>query len=203
MKKVTMFVSLLFMLVFPTFALAQEVAPPQSPPAVVSPSVSPVAAAFWQYVFPFLLTAVSGALTWALALLTKWLREKASAVNQSATQARFTHAMDALWGVVANTVAELNVSMKSKLPSYLADGKISPEEAADLKAAALEIVKTKLGPNLLGVVKAELGGVFETVVGGMIEKAVVATKDTTISGDGVTSLNKAGASPSGGVPFNP
>lgn len=198
MKKVAMFVGLLFMLVFPSFALAQEVATPPPPPAA-----SPIAAAFWQYVFPVLITGVSGALTWALALLTKWLREKAAAVNQTAGQARFTHAMDALWGVVANTVAELNVSMKSKLASYLADGKISPEEAADLKAAALEIIKTKLGPNLLGVVKSELGGVFETVVGGMIEKAVVATKDTSVSGDGITRPSTENAKPAAGVPFNP
>jgi len=69
-------------------------------------------------------------------------------------------------------VLELDAVMKPKLKAYLADGVLSDEEKADLKATAVGLLKSKLPGNLLAAAGGIFGAFTDTYLAGKIEQAV-------------------------------
>lgn len=169
--------SLLLFLCLPLLAFGQEArwatdVLPALEPAPASPSL------FWQYIFPVLLTGVSALVAWGLKILGSFVNSKVESISVESSAKRWAVAGEKLLVIVSGVVADANVRLKAKLASYLEDGKISPEEAAAIKAEVMLLVKEKLTPELLGYLKGQFGDLFEHVLSGTIERAVVNLKPT-------------------------
>lgn len=172
MFKRLLFVATLFSL--PVFAQVAVV--PDTPP-----QQSMLAQLWWNDVLPFLGTVLMSALVWLIKKGMEFFAAKAKAENASATE-RFLHTnMTRLMIVVNAIVADVNVRLRPKLQSFLTDGKITPEEAAELKAEALSLLKAKLAPDLLVFVRDMGGGLLDNVLSGIVERAVVENKGTVPS----------------------
>lgn len=123
-----------------------------------------------QQALAWLLDAALAAIVGVLALLAQYLRSK------SATS------LAARAGLVATEAAtaavhELDATMRPLLLSAAADGKLSPEEAKQLRDHALEVLKTKLGPNALKAITSAFGFDFlDTFLRGKVEQAVAQKK---------------------------
>lgn len=122
---------------------------------------------------PWLLTISAPALTWAFAKLGAYFKAKAAEANASALQIKAFSALEQLDVLAANVVSHLNADVKEKIAGFLADGTLSEEEKAELKALAMSALTSEAGPQALGILKGLLGDLFETVVSGAIEKAVL------------------------------
>lgn len=124
---------------------------------------------FLDYAMPPLLTALGAAAVWALAKLAAWLQskgEESKLFRLTATVADLAH----------STVAELNATLRPQLASALADGHITAEEGARLKATALDVLKNKLPVGLRTLATQAFGASVDTWLGGHIERAVTAQK---------------------------
>lgn len=123
--------------------------------------------AFLEYVLPPLATALGAATVWAVSRLATWLHskgEESKLFRLTATVADLAHSV----------VAELNATLRPQLASALADGVLTPEEGAKLKAAALDVLKNKLPAGLQTLASQVFGSAVDTWLGGHIERAVSA-----------------------------
>lgn len=75
-----------------------------------------------------------------------------------------------------SVVAELEVTLKPQLEAALADGKLTDAEKKQLKAAALEALKNKLPPAVMATAHDVFGGLLDTWLGGLVERAVAEQK---------------------------
>lgn len=138
-----------------------------SPGAPMQPDVLPQPTAlslFVDYVLPPLATAAGSISVAVLALLVKWLREKA-ATTQAAR-------VGLVFGELAQSiVADLEVTLRPKLQVALADGKLTPEEGRALKNSAMGRL-TQLAPLELTRSAHQLfGPLLADWLSGLIERA--------------------------------
>lgn len=71
-------------------------------------------------------------------------------------------------------VLELDRTLKPQLQAALADGVLTDAEKAQLKAAAVELLKTKLPAGLLSMAGGIFGAFTDTYLAGKVEEAVLA-----------------------------
>lgn len=179
------------LVLLPFLALAQVTA--TDPPVV--PAQSAFGAAFWTVIFPTLSTVVGAACVWALTKLGAFINEKTAALKVEAVTnkdrviaSKFAASGERLYAIVLSVVADANVSLRPQFTEFMKDGVFSPDEAKQMKELVMNLLKAKLAPDFLAYLRNELGGLFDNVLGGMIERAVVATRETVPS---FPSLNAA------------
>ena len=137
----------------PSFALAQ-----------VEPA-TPAGESFLAKLGPSLLDLLSAAAIAGIGVLAAFLRAKSAESKAAKVGLVVTEAARA-------AVLELDASIKPKLKAFLADGKLSDEEKAELKKMALDLLKTKLPAGLLSAAGGVFGAFTDTYLAGKIEQAV-------------------------------
>lgn len=147
--------------------LAQEVVLADAGGSFTNPTaapVSPVASFFVALREPLIdiLAAIGSAL---LGLLALWVRNKAK-------DNKLFSALQIGTDIVATYVAKAEVELKPMFKSFLADGKISAEEGAQLKAKVLEILKRDMPASLMQTLGSALGPALDGWLSGKIEQAV-------------------------------
>jgi hypothetical protein len=170
-----LFVAAALAVLTPALALAQDGGQPlplPTSPVAPAPAQSPLLGLFFEYALPPLLTGLGGLVLWLLGKLGTFLAAKTSAQVQGSRAAKGLDALSKLTAIVQHTVTEAEVSLRPLFSKSLEDGRLTPEEGAALKAAVLKQLKEQLAPELLALVKTELGDAFETVLGGLVEGAV-------------------------------
>lgn len=115
-----------------------------------------------------LVSLVGVALTAAMAFLTNLLAQKAKASKVAAFA--FT-----VWEKAQSVVAYVDVHIRPTVDKDLADGALTAEEKAELKAEAMKLLKEALGEagltklsSLLGL----FGGAADVFLSGLIERAL-------------------------------
>lgn len=118
---------------------------------------------------PILLSALTAGATWALAHLALWLKAKAEGN-------RAFNALAQVEDLVASVVQDVENTTKPLLASALADGELTTAEGVQLKTAAMDAVKKRLGADGLATLKkvlgAVIGGDLDGWLSGKIEQAV-------------------------------
>jgi hypothetical protein len=136
------------------------------PAADSSPVVEPAKPSVFLQLAGSLADLVMTGLLALIGMLIAYLRSKSATDKASHIGLVITEAARA-------AVLELDATIKPKLKEYLADGVLSDFEKADLKARALEILKTKLPAGVLSTAATVFGAAFlDTYLGGKIEQAV-------------------------------
>lgn len=138
-----------------------------------APSGSPVLELVLKYIAPPLLTAIGGLLAWLLGLAVSYLKTKTET-------SKLAHVGLFLTEAARNVVAEVEATLVPMAKEAMADGKLTPEEGAKIKAAALELLKTKLPPALLLQAKGAFGPLLDTILGGLLERANAEQKVQTL-----------------------
>ena len=138
----------------PSFALAQ-----------VEPAAPTAGQSFLSALGPSLLDLLTAAAIAGIGLLAAFLRAKASESKVAKVSLVVTEAARA-------AVLELDATIKPKLKAFLADGVLSDAEKAELKAMAMDLLKTKLPAGLLTTAGSVFGAFTETYLAGKIEQAV-------------------------------
>lgn len=114
-------------------------------------------------------TLLMGALTWAGVAVKNLIATK---VQNEAVKGVLTRLDDAVFAVVK----ELEQTVAAGLREAAADGKITPEEVAKIKQAALDKVKSYVGPKGLDTALAVLGlkdaSALDALISGRVEAAV-------------------------------
>lgn len=134
----------------------------------------------WNTILPALLSALAPALLWLLTKVGAFFKAKAEAAKQGSAENKVFDALLQLETLASNTVAHLNGSLKEKLQGYLADGVLTEEEKAELKAAAMATLTSESGPEAIALLKKVLGSAFEAVISGAIEKAVAKANESKL-----------------------
>ena len=122
---------------------------------------------FWSTFFPLILSGASTVAAWAMAKLALYLGARAK-------ESRWALATAQLLGIVQHVVAEAEVTLRPQFAKAMADGTLTAEEGAALKAEVMRIVRERVAPETLEFIRQQLGSAFETVLGGAVERAVVA-----------------------------
>lgn len=135
--------------------LAQDI---PAPPSAASPSVGLQLAGA-------LTDLLMAALVAGIGMLATYLRTKAAESRAAKVGLVVTEAARA-------AVLDLDREMKPKLKAALADGVLTDKEKAELKAAAVELLKTKLPAGLLGTAGQVFGAFTDTYLAGKVEQAV-------------------------------
>jgi hypothetical protein len=68
-------------------------------------------------------------------------------------------------------VAELEVTLRPKIQAMLADGTLTADEGLVLKTEAMNLLKTRLPATLLQSASGMFGGLLDTWLGGLVERA--------------------------------
>jgi hypothetical protein len=123
--------------------------------------------AFWSMVFPLVLSVASSVAAWALA---KW----ALYLGAKAKESKWALATAQLLGIVQHVVAEAEVTLRPQFARAMADGTLTADEGKALKAEVMRIVRERVAPETLAFIRGQLGAAFETVLGGAVERAVIA-----------------------------
>lgn len=119
-----------------------------------------ILSALVQYGLPLL---VSGLIALG-TLLGRWLHAH---TQNSKVLGALAQGADFVGAAVAHVIS----GMQDDFKAALADGKVTPEEAAALKAKVLALVKAEL-PSALKTVADNLGPAFETWLSGKVSQAV-------------------------------
>jgi hypothetical protein len=127
---------------------------------------------FVQYVAPVLLTAIASGLTWLLTQLALVAKTRFEASKWGA-------AMDQLALLAKVAVVEVETTLRPLVKEVTADGRVTPEEAAKLKKAAvdklLEMAKARGFEEAKKLLESTVPAVG-TLVSGFVESAVAAQK---------------------------
>jgi polyhydroxyalkanoate synthesis regulator phasin len=142
-------------------AIAQglpELAPP-------SPEVIPTfAQTIANQILPLLATVVSALLIWGLTEFTKWIRSKVKSEQLG-------DAFIAAAQLAATTVNEANATIVKGFQEAAVDGKITKDEAKQVKEDVLGQVKTNL-PERSNKLLSEAVGDLDAYLRGLIEQKV-------------------------------
>lgn len=129
------------------------------PPTVEKPSL------FLQLaggLLDLLMLAVVG----GIGLLSRFLLSKSS----ESAFARFGHVVTE---AARASVLQIDRTLKPQLQAALADGILTPAEKAQLKAAALDLLKSQLPASVLKLGQGVLGSFLDTYLAGKVEQAVI------------------------------
>lgn len=127
-----------------------------------------------QQFLPVLLTAVTTLAAWVLKKLADLLKAKGA-------ESKWALALQQLTDVVGHVVADADKTLKPMFVKAMEDGTLSPEEGAALKAEVMRLIKERLAPETLALLKSQMGPLFETILSGAIEKAVSALNSSSSS----------------------
>jgi len=105
----------------------------------------------------------AGAL-FVLGLGAKYLAERRK-------QSLLMAALFALDGIVADVVKELNQTVVADLKAQSADGKLTPEEAVQIKNKAIDLILARLKAGTIQILQAMFGSIVD-LIGSKIEAAV-------------------------------
>jgi hypothetical protein len=143
-------------------------------------------------------TAVAAVLAAAGGALAVWLSRKAQ------THAVFA-AIAKAWEVTTSVVAYVEVSIRPTVKKSFADGKLTPEEAKELRDQALELVKAGLGAATITQLEKHLGGQNSLTVflRGLIERALGTQRAAGTLPPPPPLNTPAGGGPPPGVPTGP
>lgn len=143
-------------------------------------------------------TAVLGLLLFGVSLLGVYLRGRAK-------DSKVWGAVNSLWVLMQTAVAHAEAELRPEIAKALADGKLTPEEGAALKAKVLEIFKSMAGEKIREL--ADLLKLGETGVGvflsGLLERAVVAGKVPGVPGSSSPTSSSPAPAPASGNPPSP
>lgn len=127
---------------------------------------------FWEMVLQYVvapgLAIVGPLLIAALAKLVSYLGAKA-------TESKTANVAFVFAELANSVVVDLEKNVRPQLQRALADGRLSPEEGAELKAAAMKTLKEKAPSGLLMAAQKAFGPIFETWLGGLVERANAAS----------------------------
>lgn len=119
------------------------------------------------YVVAPLLALVGSGLVAALTKLVTYLHSKEKDGRAFAALAQATE-------LVQTYVARADVELRPEFQKALADGKLTPEEGAALKAKVLEMLKRDMPPALMALLGKVLGTAVDGWLSGKVEQAVAA-----------------------------
>lgn len=134
------------------------------PPPVAEPTVV-------GHLLSWLAVLALGAVTMLMSLVGVLLSKKAK-------DSRIFGAINSLWVLAQTLVAHVERELRPKVAKALEDGKLTPEEADELKKQAIALFKEQAGAQLgelqklLGLSESGLG----TFISGLLEKAVSSFK---------------------------
>lgn len=117
------------------------------------------------YVVAPLLALLGTALVAAVGKLTTYLHSKEKDGRAFAALAQASE-------LVAAYVAKADVELRPEFQKALADGKLTPEEGAALKAKVLELLKRDMPASLMALLSKVLGGAVDGWLSGKVEQAV-------------------------------
>lgn len=132
-------------------------------PALASEAPAPSP---WVSLSSSLVDVAVAVLVAALGMLTHYLRAKAAESGAARAGLVATEAARA-------AVLQLDKTLKPQLAAATADGVLTDEEKAKLKAEAMRLMREQLAPDALKAVVGAFGAAFaETYLAGKIEQAV-------------------------------
>lgn len=114
----------------------------------------------------------------ALSVVTLLMGLAGAAMARRAKDSKIWATVNSLWVLAQTVVAHVEKELRPKVQKALEDGKLTPEEGAQLKAEALRLFKEAAGKNLLDLQKL-LGlteGAVGTFISGLLERAVSSIK---------------------------
>lgn len=162
---------LLAFLFIPGLAPAAEV---EAPAVNVDPTATGgLSEVILKYIVVPLLPIFGAALVAAFGFLANLLRIKTE-------QLRFGAALGAAADLVDAIVRDLEVTMRPTLAKAFADGRLTPEEGALIKAEALKQVTSKLPAEMLKLLEGTLGAAVQTWLSGQVERAHAALEQTSV-----------------------
>lgn len=145
--------AVLLLFAVPGLALAADAAP------------TPLQSFFGQLSGPLLDLLLTAAIA-GIGMLTAFLRAKSQESKAAGVSLLLTEA-------ARTATLEIDRSLKPQLQAALADGVLTDTEKAQLKAAALDLLKTKLPAAALASAKGVFGDFLDTFLAGKVEQAVV------------------------------
>lgn len=159
LKRIALAFVLPLVVLMPLFALAGEAAVAAATPEAQTTALG--------LVLQGAVVLLSIALTAALAAFARFLFARTKGTIAEG-------AVQRLWSVFSMAGEHFHATMKPAVLEALADGKITPEEWADLKKKLVDLVKTEFGPVVGGAIKALgfLPAGAETFLSGMAERAL-------------------------------
>jgi hypothetical protein len=119
------------------------------------------------------LPVLCGALTWGAAKAAAWFSAKTKNEYLTATAHR-------LYDAINTAVNEVEMTVKAEIKAAKADGVITKAEYMQIKASAVALAKTYLGPKGIKAIIEVLGidsALIDKFIGGKIEQSVKAMKD--------------------------
>lgn len=129
-------------------------------------------------------TVVGQLLSWlaviALGAVTMLMSLVGVLLSKKAKDSRIFGAINSLWVLAQTLVAHVERELRPKVAKALEDGKLTPEEADELKKQAIALFKEQAGSQLgelqklLGLSESGIG----TFISGLLEKAVSSFKTT-------------------------
>ena len=102
-------------------------------------------------------------------------------LNAKAKGARFEYVVNLLAEAARVAVLEVETTLKPKLVAALQDGVLTDTEKAALKAAAMQLLLSRLPVGVVAMAKGVFGPALEAVLAKNVEAAVLTMKATGIA----------------------
>jgi hypothetical protein len=128
---------------------------------------------FVSTILPVVATAISGLVVALLGILTMKIKNAAAADQQSALAKTGLDVLARATEMMKSVVAHVENGIKAELIEASKDGEITAEEAAKIKALALDTFKNAMGTEGMAALKSVLGGGVDTWVSGLLERVLV------------------------------
>lgn len=118
-------------------------------------------------------------LPWMTATITVMLTATGIYLNNKYYNNRLVQALVILDQVVMDVVKELNQSIVADLKVARADGKLTPDEAAQIKSHAVDLVFKRLQVDTIQLIQRSLGPI-STIISTKIEAVILEHKKTKL-----------------------
>lgn len=139
-----------------------------------------IQAMFLQIVVPAIFTALAALIAFGGKKLITLIDAKTKTEGASAKTILVGGILARLTAAVQTVVLDVNGTLKADMIAAAADGKITAEEKAAIKAHAIDRLKTHLGPKGLAEIVEILGinsTLVDTFLGSHLEAAIEGSKD--------------------------
>lgn len=131
-----------------------------------------------QYVVAPAIPLIGAGLLTVLAKLSAYLGEKGKESRAARAGAVFAD-------LVRSTVAHAETELRPKIQLALADGRLTPEEAAELRTAALEMVKGHAPADLKKAAEESFGALgLDLWLKGLVERAAAELPPSAVPAQG-------------------
>lgn len=153
-------------LFIPALAFAAEGEPPAGDHGTMGEAIL-------KYIVAPLLPLLGTALVAAVGFFANWLRVKTQ-------QLRFAQAIATAVDLVDSVVRNLEATLRPSVAKALADGRLTAEEAAAIKAEAIKLVMASLPEWAAKLLEGTLGSAVETWMAGQVERAHAQLEQTSM-----------------------